>query len=247
MHGRLRSSLWLALAAVPFLGCVDQPDPLGPDDANLRRTTRGGKVTVCHISPGNGTARLISVGRSALRAHMRHGDTRAVCLMITEVMYDPAATQGPDSRAEYVELHNPSRRSVDLRSSFFDIAANSLKIRDGSTTDPDYFKSLDNTYPLTIPPGGYAVIYDNGSSGSDVPVIFPLPAGTVEATVDDAAIGNGLNNGGDELILLTPDLSTVIDRMRYDGTLADGNGLSLQRCGRRFVEAVPTPGAANAC
>ena len=53
------------------------------------------------------------------------------------------------------------------------------------------------------------------------------------------------------IILLTADLSVVIDKMSYDGSLARNNGLSLQRCRRgssiEFIEAVPTPGADNAC
>ena len=76
---------------------------------------------------------------------------------------------------------------------------------------------------------------------------MPRAPSAVQARVDDAAIGGGLNNGGDSVILLTADLSVVIDQVDYDGSLAGNNGLSLQRCFQGFIEAVPTPGADNAC
>jgi len=39
-----------------------------------------GKVTICHIPPGNADmARTLSVGIDALAAHLRHGDTIGPC------------------------------------------------------------------------------------------------------------------------------------------------------------------------
>jgi len=41
---------------------------------------RGGKITICHIPPGNRSARhTISVGESAWPAHQGHGDHRGAC------------------------------------------------------------------------------------------------------------------------------------------------------------------------
>lgn len=41
---------------------------------------RDGKITICHIPPGNRSARhTISVGESAWAAHQGHGDHRGAC------------------------------------------------------------------------------------------------------------------------------------------------------------------------
>jgi EF hand domain-containing protein len=41
---------------------------------------RGGKITICHIPPGNRSARhTISVSESAWAAHKGHGDQRGAC------------------------------------------------------------------------------------------------------------------------------------------------------------------------
>jgi hypothetical protein len=41
---------------------------------------RGGKITICHVPPGNHSARhTITVGESAWGAHQRHGDHRGAC------------------------------------------------------------------------------------------------------------------------------------------------------------------------
>lgn len=246
----LTMSLALLSAAFAF-GCQDQgSNPLGPDGVDIEAAkTKAAKVSVCHIPPGNpSNAHIISVGPPAVPAHLAHGDALEVCLIINEVMYAPTSAQGGDSKGEYVELRNVGPDPVDLRSSLFNVAANSLKIRDAGTSAPDFFKSLTNTYPLTVPANGFAVIYDNGLSGSLVPSKHTIPLSAVQARVDDAAIGSGLNNTGDAVILLTADLSVVIDQMSYDGSLANKNGLSLQRCrSGSFIEAMPTPGAENAC
>lgn len=234
--------LTVAFATTAIWGCGESsPNPVEPDGPDFR-VGQGGKVDVCHIPPGSGNAGIISVSANAVDAHLAHGDALAVCLIITEVMYDPTLTS--DARGEYVELYNPSDESVDLRSSFW--VSSSLKITDASGSAPDHFLSLDGNYPLTVPPKGFAVVYDGGS-GSDVPSVYSIPADAVQAKVDDSAIGNGLNNSGDTVTLLTADLSIEIDSTSYDGSLANNNGLSLQRCDGTFIEASPTPGAPNAC
>ena len=239
-----------ALVAAGFLlGCQEQGSELvGPEGVAIDAAKHNAaKVSVCHIPPGNpSNAHIISVGAQAVPNHLSHGDALAVCLIVNEVMYAPTSIQGSDSRGEYVELRNVGPDPVDLRSVFS--TASSLRIRDAGTSAPDFFKSLTNTYPLTVPANGFAVVYDNGSSGSVVPSVHAIPPSAVQARVDDAAIGSGLNNTGDAVILLTADLSVVIDQMSYDGSLANKNGLSLQRCrSGSFIEAMPTPGAANAC
>lgn len=48
-----------------------------------------GKVTICHIPPGNpGNAHTITVGRPALQAHLGHGDTEGACSEEVESRFD---------------------------------------------------------------------------------------------------------------------------------------------------------------
>jgi hypothetical protein len=53
----------------PTDGADDDPD-----------SASGGKVTICHIPPGNPANRhTITVGASAVDAHLRHGDHKGPC------------------------------------------------------------------------------------------------------------------------------------------------------------------------
>jgi Ni/Co efflux regulator RcnB len=50
------------------------------DDDRHHGDDRGGKVTICHVPPGNRSARhTIRVGESAWSAHQGHGDYRGAC------------------------------------------------------------------------------------------------------------------------------------------------------------------------
>jgi hypothetical protein len=63
-----KAALGPAVAALLLSGCSSSPT--GPDD----------KVTVCHVPPGNpGNAHTITISRSALPAHLAHGDTEGAC------------------------------------------------------------------------------------------------------------------------------------------------------------------------
>ncbi|CAM3132531.1 hypothetical protein G4177_11925 [Corallococcus sp. ZKHCc1 1396] len=90
------SVVWLALCTLLVAGCggTEQPDPtlntggdnLGADTSDVFEPDGGtgpvhtGKVTVCHIPPGNpANAHTITVGAPALSAHLRHGDTLGDC------------------------------------------------------------------------------------------------------------------------------------------------------------------------
>ena len=55
-------------------------DPAGQDDDAPNNSPGFGKVTICHIPPGNpANAHTITVGLPALRAHTKHGDTPGAC------------------------------------------------------------------------------------------------------------------------------------------------------------------------
>jgi hypothetical protein len=56
----------------------DRDRPRDRDDDHDRDGS--GKITICHIPPGNASARhTITVGESAWSAHQKHGDHRGAC------------------------------------------------------------------------------------------------------------------------------------------------------------------------
>ena len=56
-----------------------QPIPVNDDDDD-DDDNDGKKVTICHIPPGNASAKTtISIGWAALKAHVKHGDTLGAC------------------------------------------------------------------------------------------------------------------------------------------------------------------------
>ena len=98
----LVSSSALMMALCTLLACGGQPQPEGEPilndpqsgeleggasevspgkkDEDPRSPLDTDKVTICHIPPGNpANAHTITVGRSALKAHTKHGDTLGAC------------------------------------------------------------------------------------------------------------------------------------------------------------------------
>lgn len=73
-------------------------------DRDDRDDDRGGKITICHIPPGNRSARhTISVGESAWQAHKGHGDTRGAC--------GPGTPPNPDRRFDALDTNNDNKIS----------------------------------------------------------------------------------------------------------------------------------------
>ncbi len=155
--------------------------------------------------------------------------------MINEVQYDPIQV-GVDAAFEWLELLNQTGRTVDLTG--WGIADNH---------GVDYIASLQ------LPAGGFAVIaagdgfYDN----------FPDFTGNT-VFIADGSIGNGLNNGGDCLVLMDS-TGEMIDALSYgdDATMmlpscqdvAEGHSLERQPAGLDTDQAsdfvdneAPSPG-----
>ena len=127
-------------------------------------------------------------------------------VVINEIMYNP--DNCADSVCEYIELVNTGTVPVDVEG---------WEISDDSGTDT--ITAYHAGSPTVITPGGYAVITDNTTS-----VILE---GGIHLAVDDASIGNGLDNSADTLDLSNG--TQLIDHVTYnsaDG--ADGNGSSLE-------------------
>ena len=69
--------------------------------SNASRRSTPGKVTICHVPPGNpGNPQTISVSTSAVPTHLAHGDSLGAC--------DPGSNPGDDQYKEKVIIcHHP--------------------------------------------------------------------------------------------------------------------------------------------
>ena len=112
-------------------------------------------------------------------------------ILINEVQYNPPQP-GSDAPFEWLELFNPTGESIELRG---------WSIRDNYKSDiiPD----------LVVASRGFAIIaategFYSNFPGVDCPVVL----------IEDGAIGNGLSNDGDRLIL-KDGAGTVIDAISY--------------------------------
>ena len=149
--------------------------------------------------------------------------------------YDSVQT-GPDAAYEWVELYNSASAPLELTG---------WTIEDNMATD--------SIPTLTIPANGFAVVAASG----DFYINYPDFTGNI-VFVADGAIGNGLGNDGDRLIL-RDSAGKVIDQMSYgtDATVFDppcpdvaaGHSLEREPMGYDtdqaddFVErAFPSPG-----
>jgi len=145
-------------------------------------------------------------------------------IVINEIMYNP--NQCSDHYCEWVELYNPTDSPVDV---------GGWHLSDTTTTDT---LKGENTI---IPSHGYAIITD---LTTEVYSYFSVDQDAVRLTVDDDAIGSGLNNDLDTITLRSP--QGIIDSVTYHSWQgADGNGYSLQRTDSGWVEGMATPGFRN--
>ncbi|KKU98147.1 MAG: hypothetical protein UY28_C0007G0036, partial [Candidatus Amesbacteria bacterium GW2011_GWB1_48_13] len=107
-------------------------------------------------------------------------------LVINEVA---SAAPGND---EWIEIFNPTGSSVNI---------SGWKISDNTEED-----IIPTTSP--IPSGGYGVVMsDDGNSSL-------IPASAVSVILSDSTVGGNLANGGDKVVLKSPD-GTTIDQMNY--------------------------------
>jgi hypothetical protein len=149
-------------------------------------------------------------------------------LVLTEAMPNPDGP-GDDNLNEWVEVYNAGTERVDLQG---------WRIGDAI--------SADTLGTLAIEPGEYAVIAARETV---------IPAGVPVVRVADGRIGNGLNNGGDALVLIAPD-GTLADAISYgengdfEAGTADvpGSGETIgldSGTGSWVITLLPTPGEQN--
>jgi len=120
-------------------------------------------------------------------------------VIINEVMYDPELNE---NYYEWIELFNPTNKSINL---------SGWSLTDNYVTDylEGDFEHGDGT--MIIHPFNYALITDHGTKFYNN---YSTPNSTIKLFVDDSAIGNGLGNSGDKLILKNNE-KEIIDTIEW--------------------------------
>lgn len=83
------------LTLLPALLLVLSAHPGWAGHGQCQSSGGGGKVTICHRPPGNpANAHTLSIGRSALKAHLKHGDTVGACPAPCGEEFEPCQMDG---------------------------------------------------------------------------------------------------------------------------------------------------------
>ena len=170
-------------------------------------------------------------------------------LLINEVMCHPSENEATN---EWIELYNPTEESIDV---------SGWTIADEKETDTLQADSIYGDGTTSIPPGGYALITDIGTTVYET---FTVAENAIRLSVDDSTLcGYGLNNQK-EKIMLMDQAGTVIDAIEWGDDYDDvpgspapvpAEGTSLIRyqaidnddSSLDFLESTtPTPGSENA-
>ncbi|MDA1190681.1 MAG: lamin tail domain-containing protein [Candidatus Poribacteria bacterium] len=128
---------------------------------------------------------------------------------ITEVMANPNAAQGGQTRGEFVELYNLGAEPVDLTG---------WKIADRDNTDQ--LLAFDGVSPLVLAPKSYAVVLDPDHEFNDENV-YAIPPETLLLRPHNSALGNGLALL-DPVYLLDP-TDEVVDTFTPPSAAHNGN------------------------
>jgi signal peptidase I len=142
-------------------------------------------------------------------------------LVINEVYYDPDSSHSvggsAESRWEWVELYNPTNSDIDVTG---------WSIGDSSNSD---------SFPgsLNIPAKKFVIV--SPSSESELKTATPnggnwsIPAGTLFIDLLDAAIGGGLNNDND-LVILKNNSGQEVDKMSCGSVKTGFNPPCSSKC-----------------
>lgn len=168
-------------------------------------------------------------------------------ILINEVMCHPTENENTN---EWIELYNPSENSVDV---------SGWTIADEKQTDNIQGDGDHGDGTMSIPPGGYGIITDKGTTVYET---YTVDENVVRLSVDDSTLcGYGLNNQKEKILLINHE-GVVIDALEwgedYDDipgspaqVPAEGNSLGRSEdvdsgdCSVDFVETSPTPGNRN--
>lgn len=137
----------------PYAAPIELPD-CGALSWNAAAGAGQGGGAVTAGDGGLGPLVGSDAGTSAEVAASRPGPGGVV---ITEVMSDPSLLG--DTEGEWIELHNPAARTVDLQGCLFDDGGGTLRLL---------------AEPLAIPPGGYATIARGAAPGFAPDRVMPM-------------------------------------------------------------------------
>jgi cardiolipin synthase A/B len=126
-------------------------------------------------------------------------------VIINEVMFNPVQE---DNYFEWIECYNPTDKPVNM---------SSWNITDNHGTDTLEPDVLHGNGSMILPPNRFCLITDQGTKLFDNQT---LSNNTLFLSVDDAAIGNGLGNSADKIIL-TDKNETVIDAIEWGQDFED--------------------------
>jgi cardiolipin synthase len=169
-------------------------------------------------------------------------------LLLNEIMFHPSENENTN---EWIELYNPTAESIDV---------NGWMLADEKETDTLVADIENGDGSTGIPPGGYAIVTDTGTTIDDT---FDIPDDAIRISVDDSTLcGYGLNNQQEKIILMNSE-GTVVDAIEWGQdyeeipgapfkTVAKGNSLARYHqvdtddSSHDFYECdIPTPGSQN--
>jgi hypothetical protein len=121
-------------------------------------------------------------------------------LLINEIMFHPLDNENTN---EWIELYNPTMEWIDV---------DGWMLADEKETDTLGTDIENGDGTSSIPPGGYAIVTDKGTTIDET---VDIPDDIIRLCVDDSTLcGYGLNNQQEKIILMNPE-GTVIDAVEW--------------------------------
>ncbi len=149
---------------------------------------------------------------------------------ITEVMYNP---QGTDSGREWIELYNDGTEDVTVVGGSGKDSWRVVDSANHTIVDPAGGIGRGS---LVVPAGGYLVV------STDPSVFVGEYAGSYSVVKSSLS----LNNTGTTVSLVDGSGATISSVTYASSQGGNDNGTSLQHASGAWIQALPTPGAANA-
>ncbi len=161
-------------------------------------------------------------------------------IIINEIQYNP--TQCSDAYCEWIELYNPTNRTINLTN---------WKLC-SSTILPGFInhstREVKKSHASLLPAFSFGVITDGGS-GTDAYSYFDIDSSSYAFHVEAGSLCGGLSDSHDIVLLEMPN-GTLAHEVQYSDVMgADGNNYTLERrnegtFGQSIVE-FGTPGSNN--